>query len=184
MQRHLRSQIEVTESEVVPDDQEVTRTRDHRDRDLPARPPISRRRSSDPTADRPVVRRQRRGYESPISESEEDVEVLPDRFDAYGAPLDGRDRQNGSRWTSRRGEFQRRPQKHGDWDINGSWHVAGTDGLAVDRLARSFTEALDGRRSWMGVLGEALGGTSLLGQGGREGRDEDSGYESRRRRVR
>lgn len=183
MRRHQLSQIEVTESEVEPNESEAPRKYDG----VPERPQVRRRRSSDPTADRPLTRRRRRGQPSIDSESEEDVEELPERFDTQGRPLDGRDRGDGPRWTSRGGDFHRRPRKPGDADIRGSWHVGGTDGIAVDKLARSFTEALDGRKSWMGVLGEALGGSGLLGQPERPGlrdrrHDEDSGYGPPRRK--
>ncbi|KAK0387456.1 hypothetical protein NLU13_5768 [Sarocladium strictum] len=181
MQRHLRSQIEVTESEVGSEEEETAPKEEERRAASVARPRIHRRRSSDPTADRPLVIRQRRGHAVSASESDEDVEDLPDRFDDDGRPIDGRRHSDSSRWTSRRGEFQRKPRRPGDWDVRGAWQVAGTDGIQVDRLARSFTEALEGRRSWMGVIGEALGG-GLLGQPEerRSLRDEEEGRRRRR----
>jgi hypothetical protein len=117
-----------------------------------------------------------------MSESEEDIEELPDRFDSDGRPIDDRNPGDGPRWTSRSGEFQRRPRRPGDWDVRGAWHVGGTDDIQVDRLARSFTEALDGRRSWLGVIGEALGGSGLLGQPQERRGLRDEEEDGRRRR--
>lgn len=182
MQRHLRSQIEVTESEVGSEEDESARKEEGMSSAVASRPHIRRRRSSDPTANRPVVRRRRHGRAASMSESEEDVEELPDRFDSDGQPLDGRGHGNGQRWTSRSGEFERRPRRPGDWDVRGAWHIGGTDDVQVDRLARHFTEALEGRRSWLGVIGEALGGGGLLGQPEerRRIRDEEDGGRRRR----
>lgn len=164
MQRHLRSQIEVTESEVGSEEDESARKELERSVASTPRPHIHRRRSSDPTPHHPVARHHRHGRASSLSGSDDEVEDLPDRFDADGKPLGGRSRGDGPRWTSRSGEFQRRPQKPGDWDVKGAWHIGGTDGIQVEHLAKSFTEALDGKKSWLGVLGEALGGGGLLGQ--------------------
>lgn len=167
MNRHHMSQIEVTESEVGSDEDPQGR-----EGGAPvARPQPRRRRSSDPSADRPVARRQPRDEVATASESE-DVEDLPDRFDAQGRPLDGQPQGSRPRWTTRSGQFERRPQRAGDWDVRGSWSVGGTDRVPVDRLAKSFTEALDGRKSWLGLVGDVLGGGLLQpGQGQGQGRD-------------
>lgn len=182
MNRHLRSQIEVTESEVGSEGEERA-PEEEQGRIAAGRPQLHRRRSSDPTANRPVVRRQRHGRSASRSDSEGDVEELPDRFDSHGIPLDGRPASGQPPWTSRSGEFQRRPRRHSDWGVKGAWHVSGTDGIQVDRLARSVTEALDGRKSWLGVIGEALGGGGLLAQPEEKRglRDEEEGGRRRRR---
>ncbi|XP_044715624.1 uncharacterized protein HRG_10805 [Hirsutella rhossiliensis] len=122
------------------------------------RPAFRRRRSSDPSSDRPVVPRGRQGLSD--SDSEDDVELLPDRFDSQGKPLGGRPARD--RWTTRKGTFERQPRQPGDWDVRGAWQVGGTDGEAVDRLVHNVTGALEGRRSWMSVLGDVLGGAGFL----------------------
>ncbi|OAA40242.1 hypothetical protein ISF_09820 [Cordyceps fumosorosea ARSEF 2679] len=114
------------------------------------------RRSSDTTHDRP--RGHGKAYES---DSEEEVERLPDRFDGQGRPL-ARRSSSQDRWTSRFGTFRREPRRPGGWDMQGAWHVGGTDSEAVERLAHGVTNALDGRGSWMQVLGEVLG-SGVLG---------------------
>ena len=129
-----------------------------------------RRRSSDPSSDRPVVARRRRGGEV---DSDSEVEDLPDRFDSQGRPLDGRSATH-SRWTARGGTFARPPRRAGGWDMQGAWQVSGTEQEAVERLVRSVTGALEGRRSWMGVIGDVLAG-GLFPQGG--GGDGDDGHE-------
>lgn len=173
------SQIEVVESETQTSEEE-----ERRESRQPARPVLTRRRSSDPSSDRPVMRRQATGRGASMSETDndddDDVEDLPDRFDRDGQPLHGQG-VNPPRWTSRRGDFRKKPQRPGGWDVSGSWQVAGSDGVAVDRLARSFTEALEGRRGWLGVLGEAFGG-SLPPP--RDVNSEDNDGEVRRRRRR
>lgn len=144
-----------------------------------------RRRSSDTTHDRP------RGRGSHDTDSEEEIEDLPDRFDSQGGSLDRRSASHGG-WTSRSGTFQREPQRAGDWDVRGAWHVGGTNNDAVERLAHGVTNALDGRGSWMQVIGEVLGGDALganpNGQGQQprleDGRDGEHGEGGRRRRRR
>ena len=139
------------------------------DDDIPAsqerasvsRPPILRRRSSDPSSDRPLIsQRPARNYDSGVSDSEEDVELLPARFDDYGRPLDGSNLGR-NRWTSRRGDFERRPRHPGDWDVRGAWQVSGTEGEVVERLARTMTDVLDGRQSWLNLIGGVIGGGLL-----------------------
>lgn len=143
------------------------------------------RRSSDTTHDRP------RGCGSHDSGSEEEVEDLPDRFDSHGQSLHGRSVSNHP-WTSRSGTFRREPQRADDWDIRGEWHVGGTNSEAVERLAHGVTNALDGRGSWMQVIGEVLAGGALGAnpnaqepqprlEDGREGGQDE---ERRRRRRR
>jgi hypothetical protein len=170
--------------------QETSADHDYNYESDDSQPIVRRRRASDSTLERP---RQRGGLRSD-SDSEEEVEQLPDRFDSHGRPLDGRT-SSADRWTNRSGEFRREPRRQGDWDVRGAWHVGGTDNEAVERIAHGVTNALEGRGSWMGVIGEVLGG-GLLGppppggndnaQHGREQGDEDDDedYDRRRRRRR
>ncbi|PNY26743.1 Uncharacterized protein TCAP_03317 [Tolypocladium capitatum] len=145
------------------------------------RPVFHRRRSSDPSADRPVRRR-----DAGNSDSDENVESLPDRFDSEGQPLDGRSASH-HRWATRRGTFERPPRRPGDWDVRGAWQVSGTEGEAVDRLVRNVTGALEGQRSWMSVIGDVIGGGLLPpgdGQGDGHANDDGRAHEDDDRRHR
>lgn len=115
------------------------------------------------------------------SSSDDTVEILPDRFDRRGEPLDGRSTRNRG-WKSRRGDFEYRPRNRGDMNVKGAWQVAGTDGESVDRLVRGVTGVLEGKRSWLGLLGEVLGGL----QGADESKAIEDGrhHDRRRRRTR
>ncbi|KAG6001076.1 hypothetical protein E4U43_001422 [Claviceps pusilla] len=121
------------------------------------------RRSSDPTSSRLLVQRNTHSRGDSASNSgAEEVEELPDRFDYLGRPLDGRTRSQ-DRWTTRRGTFHRRHQRPGGWNVEGAWQVSGTDGEAVEGLVKNVVKALDGHKSWMGVLGDVLGSGLLVG---------------------
>lgn len=163
------------------------------------------RSDSDPSSNRqPALRRRRKRAEkrsdNPGHAQEEEVEELPDRFDSSGQPLEGSSRgsaRGDSGWTSRRGEFEYRPRGGGSGDRNvhmqGSWGVAGTDGDAVNNIARSVGDVLEGRQGWMGLLGDVLGsfggsGDALdghdrsRGDHGIEDRDRDRNDHKQRRR--
>lgn len=115
------------------------------------------------------------------SSSDDTVEILPDRFDRRGEPLDGRTTRNRG-WKSRRGDFEYRPRNRGDMNVKGAWQVAGTDGESVDRLVRGVTGVLEGKHGWLGLLGEVLGGL----QGVDESKVIEDGrhHDRRRRRTR
>jgi hypothetical protein len=155
------------------------------ERVVAVRPRPRHRRSSDPSSDRPLVRRPR-GNRSPVSESESDVEILPDRFDSHGRPLD-RSSRRARRWTSRRGDFEYRPRHEGDWNVRGTWGVAGTDNEAVERIVHDVEGVLEGRGSWIRLLRDVFAG---VGRGNAtqriedEQRSEDLPDEERRRRRR
>lgn len=114
------------------------------------------------------------------SSLDEPIEVLPDRFDRHGRPLDKRSAKNRD-WTHRQGDFEYKPKHKDDWDIKGAWQVAGTDGQAVDQIVRGVTGALEGKSGWLGLLGTVLGG---LAEPERQGAIEDGRQEERRRRRR
>ena len=98
------------------------------------------------------------------SDSSDSVEELPDRFHRNGQPISTRSQTFPQMpFTTRSGAFERRPQRPGDWDVRGSWEIGGTDAVVVERMARSFTDALDGRRGWIGVLGDVIGSGLLTG---------------------
>ena len=103
--------------------------------------------------------------------------MLPDRFDAQGRPLDGSGTGAAPRLHSRRGDFEyRSPRGPGAFNMRGEWGVAGTDSEAVERIVRNVTGILEGRGSWLGLLGTILGGGLLEGGGAS---DETEGQERR-----
>lgn len=121
-----------------------------------------------------------RSRDGHASDSASDVEDLPDRFDQEGRSLDPDSPGNRSRpqWTTRSGEFERRPQKQGDWDVHGSWQVGGTDAEAVERLVKDVTGALEGKGGWMGAVATILGSGLLappIGHQVEDGRAGDAG---------
>jgi hypothetical protein len=129
------------------------------------------RRSSDPSSDRPPSHFNNGGQAVAVSDPQDDIEVLPDRFDGEGRPLGGgpsaSDWTGG--WTTRSGEFARRRQRPGDWGMRGSWHVAGTDPEAVERMAQGMIGALESRRGLLRFIGDVFAG----GAGRLEGRSDD-----------
>lgn len=123
-----------------------------------------------------------------LSDSDsEDVEELPKRFNRQGESLDGQQVKQ-KRWTSRSGQFERQPTKPGDWSMKGAWHIGGTNEAAVEKLTKDFTDALDGRKSWMNVVGEVLNGSLGAPEGsqrigdGQEHKPADENSGSRRKR--
>lgn len=116
------------------------------------RPEVRRRRSgSDPSSDGATLQRRKGRLER--TPSEDEIEVLPDRFDASGRPLnDDGDR----RWASRRGDFEYRPRNRGGSHVQGSWALGGTDPDMVDRMALGVGNLLQGRQGFMGILGDVL----------------------------
>lgn len=135
--------------------------------------PLARhRRASDPSSDRAPIRR---------PDPQEDIEDLPDRFDADGRPLDGRSASNRRAWTTRSGEFARRPRREGDWDVRGAWQVGGTDPEAVQRLVNGVTSALEGRQGLLRFIGDIFtGGAGLIGDGRDDAPGENRGRHRRR----
>jgi len=102
-----------------------------------------RRRNSDPSSDRPNQpskqrRRERHASRSPSPESSDEVEVLPDRFDRDGRPLD---RSRGA---------------------------GGGQKEMVERIVHDFGDVVDGRKSWRdllsGFMSEAAGGSGGSGE--------------------
>lgn len=148
---------------------------DDDDDDEPARP--RRRRDSDPSSNRPLVSRRRpRDAKSATSDDDDDdeevIEMLPDRFDAQGRPLDGSastplSSRGGPQWHSRRGDFEyRSPRGASGTNMRGEWGIAGTDAEAVERIVKNVTGVLEGRGSWMGLISGILSGSLLQGGGG------------------
>lgn len=137
-----------------------------------------RRSGSDPSSDRPVVQRRRRsGRDGSPRSDEDEVEVLPDRFDSAGRPVDANDPR---RWHSRTGEFEYRPRSGGDGSsssgphVQGAWGIHGTDPEMVNRMAQGVGSLLQGRQGWMGMIGNLL--TSLPSSSGDGGGSSGHGH--------
>lgn len=156
-----------------------------------------RRRNSDPSSNRPLVSRHRGGpVESDRSssasgdEGAEEIEVLPDRFDSHGRPVDGSGPRQRGGWTERRGDFAYRSPRPGGAQIRGTWGVAGTDPEHVERMVRDMSGMLAGEMprgmgGWLGLAGRLLGGVMAPGAIGQaeegateeeEGRHRDGDY--------
>lgn len=112
-------------------------------------PPAARRKAHDDSAD-----------------SDPEVEYLPDRFDAHGRPLSPSAPNTGR--TERSGQFHRKPRRARDWNVDGGWHVGGTDREAVERMAEGLRDVVDGRMSWLGLIGGVMEGFDD-GKGGKRG---------------
>ncbi|KAK2598174.1 hypothetical protein QQS21_005725 [Conoideocrella luteorostrata] len=200
MERHRREQkVDASEDEGLRHMDEPDLWDEHDDDNGAShggiRPNSHRRRQPGSLSSRPVVTRNRQSRYNSSSGSDDEVEDLPDRFDPQGRPLDGRSRNQG-RVSTRKGTFHSDPQRSGGWDVQGAWQVSGTDGEAMDRLVKNFASALNGQKSWMGVLGEVLGPGLLSGTEGQgstsqpskqhdsERIDDDYQDDERRRRRR
>lgn len=155
---------------------------------MPRRRFRKRRRNSDPSSNRPLVTRHRDGpveSDRSSSASEDEIEVLPDRFDSQGQPLDGYPRRRGDGgWTERHGDFAYRSPRPGGAQVRGSWGVAGTDPEHVERMMRDVSGVLAGEMprgmgGWLGLAGRLLGG--VVAPGALAG-DEGEGDERDRRR--
>ncbi|KAG9238435.1 hypothetical protein BJ875DRAFT_48530 [Amylocarpus encephaloides] len=104
-----------------------------------------RRRNSDPLDNRPTNptrrrHRPRNPTRSPSPDSSDATEVLPDRFDDNGRPLD-RERGFGG--------------------------GGGAQGDMVEKLAHDFLDVMDGRKGWKDILGEFVKGAQRGGGGRR-----------------
>ncbi|KAK4121333.1 hypothetical protein N657DRAFT_682980 [Parathielavia appendiculata] len=184
LRRHHEEHASKSETEDIPSESDDDGDED-RDKGLSAdKEPGStssrrRRRKSDPSSDRalapPVLRsRDNRDTASSFSEppetdDEEVIEMLPDRFDAQGRPLDDGSEPSSSYssrgWHSRRGDFEYRSPRgstdKGGLNMRGEWGVAGTDAEVVERVVQRVTGVLEGRGSWWGLIGGILSGSLL-----------------------
>ncbi|KAI3396907.1 hypothetical protein diail_11520 [Diaporthe ilicicola] len=145
-----------------------------------------RRRNSDPSANRPAVERHRNELpESDRSDSasEEEVEVLPDRFDTSGRPIDpnapssSRSARVRGGWTERRGDFEYRSPRPGGTQARGMWSVGGTDADQVERMMQDVTGIIGdgppkGVGGWLGLAGRLLG-SGILGAHGLPGSHDE-----------
>jgi hypothetical protein len=145
-----------------------------------------RRRNSDPSANRPVVGRPRNGLaesDRSSSGSEDEVEVLPDRFDTSGRPIDpnapssSRSARARPRWTERHGDFEYRSPRPGGMQARGMWSVGGTDPDQVERMMQDVTGIIGdgppkGVTGWIGLAGRLLG-SGILGAHSLPGAHDD-----------
>ncbi|OTA91221.1 hypothetical protein M434DRAFT_397379 [Hypoxylon sp. CO27-5] len=120
------------------------------------RPGISRRRSgSEPSYDRPrASRRRRRNDEEPVSDDDE-IEYLPDRFDASGRPLDNDDDNYNTALNGipKNGSFEYLPRTPDDWHIRGAWRTIGNpDPAFISDIAQTVDELLRPGGSLVGTL--------------------------------
>ncbi|KAK5660086.1 hypothetical protein OQA88_13555 [Cercophora sp. LCS_1] len=104
-----------------------------------------------------------------LDREDDDVEELPERFNEDGTPLGGGSIGRSDRVRSRQGEFM-------GPGVVGQWGISGTDQEAVDRIVRNVTGVLEGRGSWLGVLGDILSGGLLKGLG----EEQEEGSEKER----
>ncbi|KAK7923005.1 hypothetical protein PG985_007076, partial [Apiospora marii] len=111
-----------------------------------------RHSDSDLSSDRTLSHRRGRRRDPDLSSEENDVEVLPDRFDTSGRPLEPGDP---GRWTSRGGSFEYRPRDRGT-QMQGAWGVGGTDADMVNRMAESVGSLLEGKSGLLGILGNVI----------------------------
>jgi hypothetical protein len=65
--------------------------------------------------------------------------------------------------TTRSGEFHRSADRPGGLNLHGKWALAATDPEQIQKIVSGVTGALQGRRSWVSVVGDVLG-DDLLGQ--------------------
>lgn len=154
---------------------------------VPRRRFRKRRRDSDPSSNRSLVSNRRGGpveSDRSSSASEEEIEVLPDRFDTQGRPLGAGGPSRRSRgWTERRGDFEYRSPRPGGTQVRGMYGVAGTDPEHVERMMRDVSGVLAGEMpkgmgGWLGLAGKLLGG--VVAPGALGGEEEEEGEDGHR----
>lgn len=115
-------------------------------------------------------------------DSDSEVEILPDRFDSQGRPLN---RSSGAmRW--RQGAFESRPRNGNGWHTSGAWAVGGTDDDAVQKIASDIEGMISGHGSWKTLLKDVVGVVQEAQHGGQRRIDDvdndEERYGRRRRR--
>lgn len=110
-----------------------------------------RRRNSDPSSDRPNVpskhrRRQQNASRSPSPDSGSDVEILPDRFDEDGQPLD----KYGNRFRTRDGGREG-GLNGGLGGLLGGGGGSGQQEM-IERVVSDFGDVVDGKKTWKDLL--------------------------------
>lgn len=140
-----------TEDENVPND--------HGDRKKLRHENARERSSSDPCSDRQISRyRDRRRHDvlSNTSNNDEDVVLLPDRFDSSGRPLDQQD-QDLHRPRTSHGELEYLPQYPGDLSMHGLLAISSIDDpLDMVHFARTVGGLLQRQHGLIGILGHML----------------------------
>ena len=124
------------------------------------------RRNSDPSSDRPNQpskhrRRSRNASRSPSPASDNEVEILPDRFDADGRPLD----RYGNRFAQGRG-----------LNLGGAGGKGNSE--MVERIVREVGDVVDGKKTWKDLL------RGFVDEASNAGSPEADGSDGGRRRKR
>jgi hypothetical protein len=152
----------------VGDEEDEEESTDHvHDTEQPRRRRRRRRRNSDPSSDRPLqTRKHRRRHHnasrSPSPEnSSSDIEILPDRFDKDGRPLD----RYGMPFRTK----------------NRGLEVGEEEGVGqemVERFTREIGDVMEGKKSWVALLRDIIQG----GPASPNTSSDDLGGGKRRRR--
>lgn len=102
-----------------------------------------RRRSSDPSSDRPTNIKSLRRRQKNDLDSNDDVEELPKRFDSQGHPIESSSREH----------------------IRSAWSLGSSEtikeGFAVEQIVKEVADVIEGRESWIGLVGKVLTGDLL-----------------------
>jgi hypothetical protein len=127
-----------------------------------------RRRNSDPSSDRPnQPSKHRRRYNNPSRSPSPEVEMLPDRFDEEGRPLD----REGNEFSRTRGSVRGGGQQE-----------------MVEKLTRDFGDVVSGKKTWKdmlrGVVEDLGSATGSMGGSSESAERDGSSSERRRRRHR
>lgn len=159
--------------------QEAARSGAEEDSDITSPSPLDPTTSSD---DDKALRKKSKAVSDDDDESA--VEELPDRFDGEGRPLTAQgheDRRGGVH--SRKGSFEyRSPKGPNGLNMMGDWAVSGTDKETVERIVQNVTGVLEGKGSWMGLIGGLLSGNLLQGGHGEGSGSRDGNRDSRDRK--
>ncbi|CAI6097624.1 unnamed protein product [Clonostachys chloroleuca] len=141
------------------------------------------REERDPSSERRIVRRPSRKSRSPASESDDDIEVLPDRFDDDGSPVSEHRPRRSHHRNSRSADYHHRSRHPDEQDRRGSWQFGGADPQLMDTVVRGVTSVMEGKKDWVSLLGDVLG-SGVIGGLGAQALQEEDDHDRRRHRHR
>ncbi|CAG9947432.1 unnamed protein product, partial [Clonostachys rosea f. rosea IK726] len=141
------------------------------------------REERDPSSERRIVRRPSRKSRSPASGSDDDVEILPDRFDDSGSPVSEHRPRRSHHRNSRSADYHHRSRHPEDQDRRGSWQFGGADPQLMDTVVRGVTSVMEGKKNWVSLLGDVLG-SGVIGGLGAQALQEEDDHDRRRHRHR
>ncbi|CAH0058777.1 unnamed protein product [Clonostachys solani] len=141
------------------------------------------REERDASSERRIVRRPSRKSRPPASESDDDIEILPDRFDDGGSPVSEHRPRRSHHRSSRSADYSHRSRHPDDQDRRGSWQFGGADPQLMDTVVRGVTSVMEGKKNWVSLLGDVLGSGVIGGLGGQALQEEDD-HDRRRHRHR